>query len=147
MTQLERGLRRLALLVPLFAIAAAVMGFVPRGIALGHSGTTTFAGGYSVAGWALFQAFAAASVRATPTVRRGWTWFAGSVIFGGGGAVAWFVEHFTLSSESALWPAHVVMVCTGTAAALTTFALPAVLLFSEREPPPAPEARVVSPRA
>lgn len=154
MTPLETRLRRLAILVPALAIVAAVIGFLPGGIALSgrtfERDHTTFAGGYSVAAWALFHAFAAASVRAAPNPRRGWTWFFLALFAMFGGGLAWFVEHFTLSSEAPLWPANVVIACVGTALALSTFALPAVLLFSEREPPLAPEARVVTrldPRA
>jgi hypothetical protein len=154
-SNLERRLRRLAVLVPMLAVAGAVFGFLPRGVVLvEHSfksdaviGThMTHAGGYSVATWAVLHCFTAATVRAAPTRNSGWGWFAASLLFAFGGGIAWFVESFTLSSVVPLWPAHVTMVCVGSALVLVTFVLPVILVVSKSEAP-APEARVVTPRA
>lgn len=143
LTPLQRRLRRLGWLAPAFAIAAAVLGFLPDGFDLGTYGTSR-AGGYSIAGWAFFEAIAGSTVRIDPKRRTGWAWFAISILLTVGGAIAYFVEQFTMLQQTPLWPAQAMAMCVGCTLVLTTIALPIVLIASRSKPPEVPPARVQS---
>jgi hypothetical protein len=153
-SNLERRLRRLALLVPMFAAIGAVFGMIPRGLGIevhswGNkvpfmSDRTMNAGGWSLVAWAAVQLLIAASVRANPTRKVGWWWFGGSIVLCAGGGVAWYAEHFVMWDRHVPnWPGHVTALCGGAAVVLVLVALPSVLLVTERTPPATPTARVV----
>jgi hypothetical protein len=148
---LERRLRRLALLVPAFAIAGAAFGFVPHGFDIVERSfkndhiiaqTTSIAGGYSLAVWAALHGFVAATVRAAPKRSTGWKWFVASVLLAICGGVGWLVERFTLADQLPRWPAHAMIACVGCAVVLTTIALPVVLIASANDRPEVPPARI-----
>ncbi len=149
---LERRLRRLALLIALLAIAAAVFGMFPDGVDLWkHSfkhdeeiaDGTMRAGGWSLVAWAAAQVWAAWSTRTRPGRSQGVFWLAAMVAIDIAGGIAWLVENFRMDHEIARWPGHVTWVCVGTASVLALVVLPIVLLVSRGEPPSeVPTARV-----
>lgn len=142
-TPLERRMSRLAVLVIALAAAAGVLGLVPRGFeGLQNGRGTTAAGGASVAVWAIAQALTALRARASCTRRIGWAWFAGSFLITVAGTVYWLLDEFTLADQITRWPAQAMGACIGTTLVLTTLALPIVLIASDNEEPPVPEARV-----
>ena len=142
-TPLEYRMSRLAVLVIAFAVAAGILGVIPRGFEdLQGDRHTTMAGGASVAAWAVSQALGALRARATPTRRTGWAWFAASFLITVGGTVYWLLDQFTLADQIARWPAEAMWACIGTTLVVTTLVLPIVLIVSDNESPPVPEARV-----
>jgi len=153
MSSLERRLRRLAVIVPLFAIAAAAFGMLPDGVDVYHysykHGTSTFdhttrAGGWAVVAWAVLQAIACKWVHGAPSRFAGVMWLVCSLLIYVVCAIAWFFEMFTLAPETMEWPAHATAVCAGAAAVLVFVGLPIILLASARaRSSDAPRARVV----
>ncbi len=149
---LERRLRRLALLIALLALAAAVLGMFPDGLELWkHSfkhdedswDGTMRAGGWSLVGWAVLQVWAAWSVRARPSRSRGIQWLAQLVAIDFAGGIAWLVENLRWDHQVARWPGEITGTCVGTASVLALVVLPIVLFASRGEPPSQlPSARV-----
>lgn len=152
---LERRLQRLAVLIPAFAIAAAIFGMLPNGVAVYcHSwkhDTDTFdhlthAGGWTLVVWALLQVLAARPLRTMNSRRKAVQWFVVSLLVYASAAIVWFVENVTFETQVMRWPAELTAACAGSACVLVFIVLPAVLLASGAErPSDAPSARVVEP--
>ena len=153
MTPLQRRLRRLAVLVPALAVAAAVFGMLPDGVDVFHHSWkhdtdtyvgTTHAGGWALVGWAIVVLVAARFVHRDPTRVAGVRWIVVTVIIDVLACVAWAIENFTLEPETARWPGHVTAVCTGASSLLVFVVVPVVLIASKRTAPSdAVTARVV----
>ncbi len=149
---IERRLRRLAVLIPLFALSAAGFGMVPDGLELwSHSfkhsednwDGTMRAGGWALVAWGLLIVWASWSVRRRPSRARGVEWIAQLVAIYVVGGIAWLVENFRLERQVPRWPGHVTAFATGTATVLALVVLPIVLFASRGErPPDIPSARV-----
>ncbi|HTR51133.1 MAG TPA: hypothetical protein VMJ10_10540 [Kofleriaceae bacterium] len=148
---LERRVRRIARLVQVFALAAAVFGMLPGGVDVFHHSfkhdTDTFshtmrAGGWSVVGWAITQVLAGTWVRDAPSAKAGIRWLAASIVIYVISVLCWLFETFTLSPVQLEWPAHATAACASAATLLVFVALPVVLLTADRST--VPRARVVS---
>jgi hypothetical protein len=151
--QLEQRLRRLATIVVVLAVAAAVFGMLPNGLEVRHLSfkreTITYdgtirAGGWSLVGWALFQVLLARTLRREPTRSAARLWIGISIAVDIAAAIAWLIENFTLADETLRWPAHLTGVCVGSVCVLVFVGLPIVLLTTRKAQPavvPTAEAR------
>jgi hypothetical protein len=150
---LERRVRRLAVLVPVFAVAAAVFGMLPDGIDVyryswnrGYTFShTARAGGWSLVVWAVLQVLASKSLRRMTTRKSARRWFAFSLVVYTGTVIAWFIENCAFETGVVRWPAHMTAACAGSACVLVFIVLPLVWLASDHvRPSDAPTARVVT---
>ena len=156
-SDLDRRLRRVALVAVTLAAIATVTGFVPDGLAYWdtswdprpddvHVVHATFAGGWTLVVWTALHALFARAVVKRPTRRRAILWFVTTVITTPVAFFAWAItEHgFIFDDWAARGVGHVTFACAATASALLVVVLPIVALASKRTPPPdAPIARVV----
>ena len=151
MSPLAQRIRRLAVVVAVLAIAAAVFGMLPGTIVVHYhthderyASEAMHAGGWSLVIWAAFQAAVAKVVHRDATRSAAGVWIAGSVVIDIAGLIAWLIENFRVGASAMSWAAQLTGACVSATAILVFVVLPIVMLVSDRtEPSDAPSARVV----
>jgi hypothetical protein len=149
-SQLEQRVRRIAVVVPVLAVAATIFGALPGGLEHWTDGYipapvvhATFAGGWSLVAWTLSHAFIAYLVYDKPTQRHALGWFAVSIVTVPVAWIAWSVEHSLLLENYRLaWAGNVTATLVGAAQLLLLVGLPIVAATSERGRPIAAVARL-----
>lgn len=150
---LARRLRRLAEVVAVLAVAAAVFGLVPNGMDVYSHGLdrhsqmwvgSMHAGGWAVAAWAILQVVSAKPVHGEPTRSLAVVWIVWSFFLDAGGVIAWVFGEANLMHTVPRWPGHIMGYCALATAVLVFAVVPIVLLVSSRDvPSDSASARVV----
>jgi hypothetical protein len=157
---LELRLRRIAVIVPVLAVVATIVGALPGGLVdspcccvgappgcIGETLElpTTVAGGWTLAAWTLLTIVIAWAVYRHPTRRRALLWVGSAPVSLAVGLKLWSFEHdvrHTSFGSSALGDA--MTACIGAIVVLLLLALPLIAVLSDRSPPRAASARVLA---
>lgn len=147
--------RRLAVLVSLLAIVAAVLGMLPNGIELRPSdvsrynhfagpASTIHAGGWAVVIWAVGIARLARQLWRWPGRHNGVILLLSAFILTFLCACGWRLEDNTLDRQVLLWPAEQMIAVLALTGALLFIAIPIALFVRGAKRPSLPNARVVA---
>jgi hypothetical protein len=157
MTPFERRVQRLAVIVSVLAIIAAVLGMIPGGMAsitpigdaTGELSLTApiVAGGWTLVAFAVIHGLIARHVYRHPTRANTWRWFGAALVSVPVGVMVWARVEHSFAEQSIDWrqAGEAMGAFMGAVFVLLLLVLPIVALYSDhvrREV--APSARIVA---